>query len=126
MESAVPAGIIRPPVQIREAGLLSIFLRLIKGFGRHAPDTRQGPPDLSQGPIRAQPGVVFLRRFRASLPQLATRSGLLSPVSNAWRFELPLAYRGIYTIQEAPGVGTMVLILGILSRKEYDRLFGYG
>ena len=59
-------------------------------------------------------------------PQLATRSGLPpSSVTNAWRFELPLAYRGVYTVQSAPGVGTMVLVLEILSHKEYDRLFGY-
>jgi len=57
--------------------------------------------------------------------QLATRSGLPSPLTNAWRFELPLAYRGVYTVQSAPGVGTVVLILEILSHKEYDRLFGY-
>lgn len=58
-------------------------------------------------------------------PQLATRSGLPSPIGNAWRFELPLAYRGVYTVQSAPGAGTVVLILEILSHKEYDRLFGY-
>jgi len=57
--------------------------------------------------------------------QLATHSGLPSPLTNAWRFELPLAYRGLYTVQSAPGVGTVVLILEILSHKEYDRLFGY-
>jgi hypothetical protein len=58
-------------------------------------------------------------------PQLATRSGLPPPLSNAWRFELPLAYRGIYTVQSRPGAGPMALILEILSHKEYDRLFGY-
>jgi hypothetical protein len=58
-------------------------------------------------------------------PQLATRSGLPSPLTNAWRFELPLAFRGVYTVHSAPGVGTMVLIVEILSHKEYDRLFGY-
>ena len=57
--------------------------------------------------------------------RLATRSGLPSPLTNAWRFELPLAYRGVYTVQSSPGVGTMVLILEILSHREYDRLFGY-
>ncbi len=57
--------------------------------------------------------------------QLATRSGLPIPVGNAWRFELPLAYRGIYTVQSAPGVDTVVLVLEIFSHKEYDRLFGY-
>ena len=57
--------------------------------------------------------------------ELATRSSLPPPLTNAWRFELPLAYRGVYTIQSAPGVGTVVFILEILSHKEYDRLFGY-
>ncbi len=58
-------------------------------------------------------------------PKLATRSGLIPPLSNAWKFELPLGYRGIYTAQSLPGAGTVVLILEILSHKEYDRLFGY-
>ncbi len=57
--------------------------------------------------------------------QLATRSALPSPIGNAWRFELPLAYRAVYTVQSAPGSGTWVLILEILSHKEYDRPFGY-
>ena len=57
--------------------------------------------------------------------QLAVRSGLPFPLTNAWRFELPVAYRGAYTVQSAPGVGTVVLILEVLSHKEYDRLFGY-
>ncbi len=57
--------------------------------------------------------------------QLATRSGLPSAPTNAWRFELPLAFRGIYTVQSSPGTGTVVLILEILSHKEYDRLLGY-
>ncbi len=57
--------------------------------------------------------------------ELAMRSRLPSPLTNAWRFELPLAYRGVYTVPSAPGLGTAVLILEILSHKEYDRLFGY-
>lgn len=57
--------------------------------------------------------------------QLAARSGLPPPLTNAWRFELPLAYRGVYTVQSAPGVGTVVLVLEVLSHREYDRLFGY-
>ena len=58
-------------------------------------------------------------------PQLATRSGLPTPIGNARRFELPLAYRGVYTVQSTPGVGIVVLVLEILSHKDYDRLFGY-
>ncbi len=58
--------------------------------------------------------------------QLGSRSGLLPTLGNAWRFELPLAFRGVYTVQSSPGTGTVVLILEILSHKEYDRLFGYG
>ncbi len=56
---------------------------------------------------------------------LAARSGLPSPRSNAWRFELPLAFRGIYTVQSSPGTGSVVLLLEILSHVEYDRLFRY-
>jgi len=56
---------------------------------------------------------------------LASRSELPSRLTNAWRFELPLAYRGVYTVQSAMGLGTVVLILEILSHKEYERLFGY-
>ena len=57
--------------------------------------------------------------------QLVTRSGLAGRITNAWRFELPLGYRGVYTVQSAPGIGTVVFILEILSHKDYDRLFGY-
>jgi len=57
--------------------------------------------------------------------RLASRNGLPAPVSNAWRFELPLAYRCVYSVQSAPGIGTVVLVLEILSHKDYDRLFGY-
>ena len=57
--------------------------------------------------------------------QLATRSGLPPPITSAWRFELPLGYRGVYTVQSAQAIGIVVLILEILSHKDYDRLFGY-
>lgn len=57
--------------------------------------------------------------------QLASRSGLPPPLSNAWRFELPLAFRGIYTVQSSPGTGAVVLVLEFLSHREYDRLLGY-
>ena len=55
---------------------------------------------------------------------LAERSGLPGRLTNAWRVELPLAYRGVYTVQSGP-VGIVVLILEVLSHKAYDRLFGY-
>ena len=58
--------------------------------------------------------------------RLSERSGLPSWLTNAWRFELPLACRGVYTVQSAPGLGAWVIILEILSHKGYDRLFGYG
>jgi len=51
---------------------------------------------------------------------------LPSSPTNAWRFELPLAFRGIYTVQSSPGTGTVVLVLELLSHKDYERLFGYG
>ena len=56
---------------------------------------------------------------------LGERSGLASPVENSWRFELPGAYRGIYTVVAVEGRKPAVLVLEILSHKEYDRLFGY-
>ena len=36
-----------------------------------------------------------------------------------------MAYRGVYTVQSAPGVGTVVLIREVLSHEDYDGLFGY-
>jgi len=57
--------------------------------------------------------------------RLSERSGLPSRLTNAWRFELPLAFRGVYTVESASGLGTLVLIMEILPHKEYDRLFGY-
>ena len=57
---------------------------------------------------------------------LASRSGVPGRISNAWRFELPGAFRGIYTVQPSSARHPMVLVLEVLSHKEYDRLFGYG
>ncbi|HLF06938.1 MAG TPA: hypothetical protein VI893_07205 [Thermoplasmata archaeon] len=57
---------------------------------------------------------------------LATRNGLKPPLTNAWRFELPLAYRGVYTVQSSLERDVRVIILEVLSHKEYDRLLGYG
>lgn len=56
---------------------------------------------------------------------LATRCGLPFPLSNAWRFELPGAFRGIYTVQPSAARHPVVLVLEVLSHKEYDKLFGY-
>ena len=56
---------------------------------------------------------------------LAERSGLRVPLENAWRIELPGAFRGIYTIVHNEGRKPSVLMLEILSHKEYDKLFGY-
>ncbi len=46
-------------------------------------------------------------------------------IDNLWRLELPQAWRVIYTVASRPGQRPEVLILRILSHKEYDRLFGY-
>ena len=46
-------------------------------------------------------------------------------IDNLWRLELPGAWRVLYTIAAKPGSGPEVLILRILTHKEYDRLFGY-
>lgn len=56
-------------------------------------------------------------------PPLTNRNGLDPSLSNAWRGELPLAFLGVYTV--LPGVATIVLIMALLSHKEYDRRFGY-
>ena len=46
-------------------------------------------------------------------------------LDNLWRVELPDAWRVLYTIAAQPGREPEVLILRILSHKEYGRLFGY-
>jgi hypothetical protein len=56
---------------------------------------------------------------------LSTRNGLPGAVSNAWRFELPGAFRGIYTVQPSDARRPVVVVLEVLSHKEYDQLFGY-
>jgi hypothetical protein len=56
---------------------------------------------------------------------LSERNGIEPPVENAWRFELPGAFRGIYTVANEDGRKPAVIVLEILSHKEYDRLFGY-
>jgi hypothetical protein len=63
---------------------------------------------------------------KARIPSsLAKRSGFPKPLANAWRFELPLAFRGIYTVSGHPAAGVAVIILEILPHKEYEHLFGY-
>lgn len=60
------------------------------------------------------------------IPQpLAARHGLPPPLDNLWRFELPLGFRGLYTIQQTATEGSVAFILEILDHKEYDKLFGY-
>jgi hypothetical protein len=56
---------------------------------------------------------------------LAARHGLPRPLRNLWRFELPGGLRGLYTIGVGPGRGAIVLVLEILTHREYDRLLGY-
>ena len=56
---------------------------------------------------------------------LAGRNGLPFPLTNAWRVELPGAYRAIYTVQPSAARHPIVLVLEVLSHKDYDRLFGY-
>jgi len=63
---------------------------------------------------------------KARIPSsLAKRSGFQSQLTNSWRFELPLGFRGIYTVSGHPAAGVVVIILEILSHKEYEHLFGY-
>jgi len=56
---------------------------------------------------------------------LSTQNRLPGALSNAWRFELPGAYRGIYTVQPSDERRPVVVVLEVLSHKEYDQLFGY-
>ncbi len=56
---------------------------------------------------------------------LTASHGLPAPLGNLWRFELPLAHRALYTLQQTPTENSVVFILEILNHKEYDRLFGY-
>lgn len=59
------------------------------------------------------------------LRALSERNGLDAPVENAWQFELSGPFRGIYTVLHEQGRKPAVIVLEILSHKEYDRLFGY-
>jgi hypothetical protein len=56
---------------------------------------------------------------------LSDRSDLTVTVENAWRFELPGAFRGIYTVVHREGRKPTIIVLEILSHKDYDRLFGH-
>ena len=63
---------------------------------------------------------------KARIPSsLAKRSGFSRPPANAWSFELPLAFRGIYTLSGHPAAGVALIILEILSHKECEHLLGY-
>jgi hypothetical protein len=46
-------------------------------------------------------------------------------IHNLWRLELPGGWRALYTIASRPLGRPEVLILRIVSHKDYDRLFGY-
>lgn len=46
-------------------------------------------------------------------------------IDNLWRFELPGGWRVLYTIASRPAGQPEIMILRILSHKDYDRLFGY-
>ena len=56
---------------------------------------------------------------------LGRRHRMAQKPPNAWRFEPPLAFRGVYTVLAGGPEGVCVLVLEVLSHKEYDRLFGY-
>ena len=61
--------------------------------------------------------------IRKDLVPLALRRA--DEVDNLWRLELPGGWRLLYSIAAKPGREPEVLILRILTHKEYDRLFGY-
>ena len=44
---------------------------------------------------------------------------------NLFRFELPQAHRGVYTVLTHPGRAREVRIVWLGNHKKYDRLFGY-
>jgi hypothetical protein len=44
---------------------------------------------------------------------------------NLFRFELPGAHRGVYSVLTHPGRNREVRILWLGNHKQYDRLFGY-
>lgn len=44
---------------------------------------------------------------------------------NLFRFELPEAHRGIYSILTYPGQEREIRIVWLGNHKQYDRLFGY-
>jgi hypothetical protein len=46
-------------------------------------------------------------------------------IDNLWRLELPDGWRVLYTIASRPAGQPEIMILRILSHKDYDRLFGY-
>lgn len=45
--------------------------------------------------------------------------------TNLFRFELPRAHRGVYTVLTYPGKPREVRIVWLGNHKKYDRLFGY-
>lgn len=44
---------------------------------------------------------------------------------NLFRFELPEAHRGVYSVLTHPGRGREIRIVWLGNHKRYDRLFGY-
>ena len=46
-------------------------------------------------------------------------------IDNLWRLELPDGWRALYTIASRPAGRPEVMILRMLSHKDYNRLFGY-
>jgi len=44
---------------------------------------------------------------------------------NLFRFELPQAHRGVYTVLTYPGREREIRIVWLGNHKRYDRLFGY-
>lgn len=46
-------------------------------------------------------------------------------IDNLWRLELPDGWRALYTIASLPAGQPQIIVLRMLSHKDYDRLFGY-
>ena len=46
-------------------------------------------------------------------------------VNNLFRYAHPEGYRSCYTLINVDNVGVCLLVLDLLSHREYDRIFGY-
>lgn len=83
-------------------------------------------PDLVQSVLRSKVKPALLAdpfwgdRIRRNLWPKQFRE-----LPNLFRFELPDAHRGVYSVLTYPGNEREVRIVWLGNHKQYDRLFGY-